>query len=877
MFEERIENSDLNEEMRASFLEYAYSVIYARALPDARDGLKPVQRRILYQMSQMNLYPDRPYVKSARVVGDVMGKLHPHGDSAIYDAMVRLTQEWVQRIPLVDGHGNFGSLDNGPAAARYTEARMAISSVKMCEDLDEDVVDFVPNYDNKLKEPEVLPAAIPNLLVNGSTGIAVGMATNIAPHNLREVVQAAVFLMNNPDCTVEDLMKFVPGPDFPSGGIIIDLEPIKEAYQTGRGIVKMRAKTSFEKVGKKQAIIVHELPYGVGPETVLEKINLANKAGKIQGIAKADDLTDRHSGLNMQILVKNGFNPTAILDRLLKLTPLETSFGINNVALVDGAPKTLGLKEMLKVWIEHRQIVIRRRTEFRLKARQDRLHLVEGLLIAILDIDEVIQVIRSSDDTPEATTRLMTVFDLDEIQAQYILDLRLRRLTKFSKIELETEKAKLEEEIEQLQAILRDPELLKAEVTRLMHETVKEFGTDRRTQLAQIYSGSTSALDQGGAQSNGQKGLSSDLLSNFTATSASTPALKGANKEAKELANLEVQDAPCYILLSATGLIARVVRGAKEEQAKPPMSENRAKNDAITACVKTSTRSKFGVLTSLGRVLTLSAFEVPEIARGENVDLSSIDKNTAGIPKLDRIEITGAQGGADIRQILSLNSGETVVTVIDLTSDTDAKPLAIGTTFGVVKRVKIDELPHDRGGNMHDEWLEITLEDGDTVVGAARAGDEDDLVFITTDSSLLKFPASKVRPQGRSAGGMAGIKLAEGQTVVSFNVLSKAEVEDTVHPPLVLTVAGDNDALPGTQNGFGKLTPYNLYPYKGRATGGVRSQKFLKGQNALIFAWAGPGVARANTANGTPVDWPEIDERRDGSGKLLDAQICCIG
>ena len=417
--DEHIVDIDVSAEMEGSFLEYAYSVIYARALPDARDGLKPVQRRILYQMDQMGLRPDRGHVKSARVVGDVMGKLHPHGDAAIYDALVRMAQPFSLRLPLVDGHGNFGSLDDGPAAPRYTEARMAPAALEMTRSLDEDVVDFVPNYDSSLLQPAVLPSALPNLLVNGAQGIAVGMATNMPPHNLVEVVAAARHLIAHPDATLEELIRFVPGPDLPSGGKVIGLDGIREAYASGRGSFRTRARARVESVSaRKRAIVVTELPYQVGPERVIDKIKDAVNAKKVQGISAVADFSDREHGLRLVIEVKNAFNPEAVLEALYRYTPLEESFGINNVALVDGQPRTLGLRELLRVYVDHRLDVVARRTRHRLGARVDRLHLVEGLLVAIADIDEVIQVIRSSDNAEEARSRLMAIFDLSERQAE---------------------------------------------------------------------------------------------------------------------------------------------------------------------------------------------------------------------------------------------------------------------------------------------------------------------------------------------------------------------------------------------------------------------------------------------------------------------------
>ena len=481
---ENIVETPLNEEMSKSFLEYAYSVIYARALPDARDGLKPVQRRIIYQMGQMNLNPDRPYMKSARVVGEVMGKLHPHGDSAIYEAMVRLAQPFAMRLPLVDGHGNFGSLDDGPAASRYTEARMAQAALGMNANIGENTVDFTPNYDNKLQEPTVLPAAIPNLLVNGGSGIAVGMATNMATHNLGEVVAAAKHLMRHPDATLEELMRYVPGPDWPGGGVIVGRKGIREAYETGRGALTTRSVTHIENVtARKKAIVVTELPFMVGPERVLERISEGVKNRKLDGISGAIDLTDRHNGTRLVIEIKTGFDPNAVLAQLFKHTPLQDNFTINNVALVNGRPHTMGLKEMLQVWVDHRRVVIRRRSEFRRKKALERLHLVEGLLLAMVDIDEVIQVIRSSDDAEAAKTKLIAVFDLDEIQAQYILDLRLRRLTKMSRIELEAERDDLKRRIEELERILASDEALDGVVIDEMDDAVAKYGTPRRTVL----------------------------------------------------------------------------------------------------------------------------------------------------------------------------------------------------------------------------------------------------------------------------------------------------------------------------------------------------------------------------------------------------------
>src|SRR5712691_6465135 len=483
-FEENIVDIDVTDEMRGSYLEYAYSVIYQRALPDVRDGLKPVQRRILYQMSEMGLRPDRPHVKCARVVGEVMGRLHPHSNDAIYDALVRLSQPFVMRLPLIDGHGNFGSPDDSPAAMRYTEARLGPAAMEMVASLDENTVDFIPNYDGSETQPEVLPAGLPNLLVNGAAGIAVGMATNMAPHNLGEVIAAARHLIAHPDADLETLMRFVPGPDLPTGGKIVGLEGIRDAYETGRGVFRTRAAARIEKITpRRTGIVVTELPYGVGPEKVVARIKDLIQAKKLAGIADLKDLTDRHRGLRLVIELRNGFHPEAVLEQLYRLTPMEDTFGINNVALVDGQPRVLGLRELLQIYTEHRIEVVRRRTAFRRAKREDRLHLVDGLVIALLNIDEVIQVIRTSDDAAAAKERLMSVFDLSAVQAQYILDTPLRRLTRYDRLELERERDTLQSEIAELTAILDSEPRLREVVSAELASVSERFATPRRTVL----------------------------------------------------------------------------------------------------------------------------------------------------------------------------------------------------------------------------------------------------------------------------------------------------------------------------------------------------------------------------------------------------------
>ena len=873
---ENIVETPLNEEMSKSFLEYAYSVIYARALPDARDGLKPVQRRIIYQMGQMSLNPDRPYMKSARVVGEVMGKLHPHGDSAIYEAMVRLAQPFAMRLPLVDGHGNFGSLDDGPAASRYTEARMAPAALGMNADIAENTVDFTPNYDNKLQEPTVLPAAIPNLLVNGGSGIAVGMATNMATHNLGEVVAAAKHLMRHPDATLEELMRYVPGPDWPGGGVIVGRKGIREAYETGRGALTTRSVTHIENVtARKKAIVVTELPFMVGPERVLERISEGVKNRKLDGISGAIDLTDRHNGTRLVIEIKTGFDPNAVLAQLFKHTPLQDNFTINNVALVNGRPHTMGLKEMLQVWVDHRRVVIRRRSEFRRKKALERLHLVEGLLLAMVDIDEVIQMIRSSDDAEAAKTKLIAVFDLDEIQAQYILDLRLRRLTKMSRIELEAERDDLKRRIEELERILASDEALDGVVIDEMDDAVAKYGTPRRTVLLdEDEEGNLTPV-----VAHGDDGVSANAMAAARAAAtvssvaadvaAAAKAAKKAGDENATASALQIDDEPCAVMLSATGLIARTSEDAVERWENRSASDGRAKDDQIVSMFRTSTRSSYGLVTSAGRLVLAHVVELPKVSADGPLSV------TGGVKAEELLGMT--ENTDPIR-------GERVIAAIDMPStDDDGQlvPLALGTRNGVVKRWN-RESP-----TTMDSWSVIDLKDDDEVLAAAEARNEDRLVFVSTDSSLLTFEAKNVRPQGRTAGGMAGIRLAEGCSVAAFAVVPDGKVtwnyEEgenglfSASGAVVLTVAGDSEALPGTENGAAKVTPLEMYPTKGRGTGGVRSQRFLKGQDTLILAFVGAYPLHASTQSGAPVELPKPDMRRDGSGTDLSAPIAVVG
>ncbi len=795
--EERIVDIDLRVEMQESFLEYSYSVIYARALPDARDGLKPVHRRIIYQMGEMGLRPDRGHVKSARVTGEVMGKLHPHGDGAIYDALVRMSQSFTLRVPLIDGHGNFGSLDDGPAAARYTEARLAQAAMAMNEGLEEDVVDFKPNYDAQLTEPEVLPAGFPNLLVNGSAGIAVGMATNMPPHNMREVVAAARFLLDNPDASLAQLMRHVPGPDLPTGGIIVGLDGVKEAYETGRGAFKTRAKVSVESVSpRKLGLVVTELPYLIGPEKVIEKIKDGVNSKKLQGISDVTDLTDRSNGLKLVIELKTGFDPQVVLDLLYRFTPMEDSFSINNVALVAGRPQVLGLKALLEVYLEHRIDVTRRRSKNRLGKRQARLHLVEGLLIAILSIDEVIQVIRSSEEADDARAKLRQVFDLSEEQAEYILELRLRRLTKFSRIELDAEAEKLRAEIAELEAILADEATLRSLVSSEMAEVAKIHGDARRTELR-----------------------------NETDDAKPISAARAADVDAG------LADTECVITVTSSGLFTRSAASTPA-----PIDAKRKKHDAVSKRISTSTRSDLGFVLSDGTMHRIHVGDVP--SSGDEFDLA---------------------GAVSVSEFLGLKS-ERFIDVFDL-----ARPqeLLLGTKDGVVKRVAGDY-------PAKDEFELISLKDGDELVGAAAAENAAECFFVCSDSQMLRFDAAALRAQGRAASGVAGINLSPGSRVVFFG--AGAAGDELV----VVTAANSAQSLPGTDAGSVKVSNLSEFPTKGRATGGVRSHKFLRNEDQLYFASVVAASPVALAVDGKPIDLPE-PSKRDASGSSIGSVIASVG
>lgn len=801
--QERIEDVDVVNEMETSYVDYAISVIHARALPDARDGLKPVQRRILYQMQQMGLTPDKPHVKSARVVGDVMGKLHPHGDSAIYDALVRLARPFAMSAPLVDGHGNFGSLDDGPAASRYTEARLTSAALLLTQDLDEDVVDFVPNYDGQYQQPSVLPAAFPNLLVNGTSGIAVGMATNMAPHNPIEAITAAQYLLMHPSATLDELMTKIPGPDLPSGGMIVGLDGIRDAYATGRGTMTMRAKATVEQVGpRRRGIVVTELPYMVGPEQVIQKIKDAVQHRKLDGIRAVHDLTDRANGLKLVIEIKTGIDPDALLRALYRHTPLETNFSMNNVVLVNNQPQTLGLRDLLSVYLDHRLEVTRRRSEFRRTKARERLHLVEGLLIALVDIDEVIAVIRSSDTAEIARQRLMAVFDLSELQAEYILQLRLRRLTKLAQLDLEAERDELQRTIAALDRVLGSPTQLRQLVHDELGATLEQLSVPRRTALLEADGGSTTA--QPGA--------------------------------------LSVADAPCTVVIGTDWSVVRTdpLAPASETGSSSVLTLDTpvslADGQAYRGHFAATTSTAFGVVLRDGSCHRVAVADLPLVP-------SAAIQTHAGLNVASYLGVPPEQ----------------VVGVIPLD-----QVVALGTANGIVKRVTPD-------WPKADTWELIALKDRDTIVAAAPASDADELVFVTRGAQLLRFTAATVRPQGRAGGGVAGIKLQRDDVVLQFAVVR--------HPSntVVVTRTVKTGALPTVDPGLVKCTPYAEFPAKGRATGGVRAHRFVKGYTELSDAWIAATPLVCEDADFRALSPALTYGKRDGSGQEVVDVITAVG
>lgn len=735
-----IYDMDVSEEMSNSFLEYAMSVIVARALPDVRDGLKPVHRRILYTMFTSGMRPDGPYKKSARTVGSVIGKYHPHGDSAVYEAMVRMAQAWSMRLPLIDGHGNFGSLDDGPAAMRYTEARLAPSALLMLEELSEDTVDFVPNYDGTESEPSSLPAMIPNLLVNGSTGIAVGMATNMPPHRLSEVVGLLLILLERPSASDDELMAALPGPDFPSGGTVVLGDGYRSAFLTGQGQVALRAKAEIVDSGRRRSIVFTELPYTVGPEKVISRIKEMSASKRLNGVADVKDFSDRRTGLRLVVECRSGFAPEVLLEDLYRLTPLEENFSINNVALVDGTPEVLGVRAIAGHFLAHRRQVVRRRSQFRLERSRARAHVVEGLMVALSALDEVIAIVRAAKDSEAARSKLSSDLGLSEVQAQAVLDMTVRRLTALERGRLEKEGRGLAREIAALEKLLSSERKLSAEVARELSEISSRFGDERRSLLV------SSVERRSGGRSEADGG--------------------------------DVPDDDCVVLLSPSGELTR-------DPADP--------SGAALFCIETSLRSPVGVVFEDGTVVRLPASDV--------------------------ISGAGSQASA-----LRPSSKGRVVGLCDLR---DGARTVMMTSSGLVKAVLGSAFP-SRG----DVRPVIRLDGSDRLVGACSDlgdGSGSHLVAISSAGRVLRFPSAAVSAKGLSAGGMAGVKLADGDSVIGFGVVQAAA-------PETFAVGMVSDA------GRVKLLQMADVPAKGRGTGGVLGLPFRKGETRLTSAQVGEGL-----------------------------------
>lgn len=779
-------DTPVNEEVSKSFMEYALSVVYSRALVSATDGLKPVGRRILFSMFRDGYTPDKNYVKSARTVGNVMATLHPHGDSSIYDAMGKLAQPWYTNVKYIDGYGNWGDAGGSdPAAARYTESKLDKNALLMLSEIKENTVDMKPNYDGEEEEPVVLPVQFPALVINGTFGLAVGFASRMAPHNPTEVLDATRWLLTHPNADLDKLMSFIPGPDFPTGGQIIGMDAVRSAYETGKGSIKIRATYHVETLGRgKHNIVFTEMPYGSKTTVIKKKLGEGIKLGKLQGIADVNELTDREQGIRLVVETKTGVNPEALVLDIFKNTPLEETFAINNVALVKemingklaDVPKTIGLKEQLEIFIAHRVDVVTRRSQHRKDKRDARLHIIEGMLKALANIDEVIRIIRAATDSSVAQTNLIKKFKIDEIQADYILSIPLRRLTKFDQIELNEEKIKLTGEVKELEKILTDDKVLRAVIGDELNAVRKQLDRPRRSVLV------------GGSLAEHMEEV----------------------KKVSKALTVEIADEPCTISLSAKG---GIVRSASPKRGK-----------GVIATITTTTRGRFVAVTNKGNAYRIDTLHVSEKATSVASVLPS-----------------------------PLAKGEKVITLAGTTvEDGKTAGLAFGTKQGIVK-VQALNWP-----TKTDTFSVISLQDGDEILGARWMEDNTkyDFVFITDDSSLLTFPAEKVRPQGAlTAGGVAGIKIADGAEVIDFSVVSADEKESA----LVVSVSDAGNA---------KFTPYNLYPQKGRATGGVRSLKLLKGESKVAYSTVSTAPMLV-TADGAALENLPVDNRRDGSGKPL--------
>lgn len=746
---DKIEAVDLQVEMARSYLDYAMSVIVGRALPDIRDGLKPVHRRVLYAMYDAGYRPDKGYYKCSRIVGDVMGNYHPHGDGAIYDTLVRLAQHWSLRYPLVDGNGNFGSPGNDPAAAmRYTEARMAPLAMEMMRDIDEETVDFIPNYDGRSQEPVVLPSRFPNLLVNGSAGIAVGMATNIPPHNLREIATGVEWALENPDASSEEtlnaLLGIVKGPDFPTRGIIVGRQGIEEAYRTGRGSIIMRAVVEIEEINKRTCLVITELPYQVNPDNLALKIAELVKDGKIKGIADVRDEGNERLGQRLVIVLRNDATPKIVLNNLYKHTQLQDSFGANMLALVDNVPRTLRLDEFVRHYITHQIEVIVRRTKYRLAEREKRAHILRGYLKALDALDAVIALIRASANSDEARAGLMKLLEVDEIQANAILDMQLRRLAALERQKIIDEYETLMSEIKELTIILNDPAKQRTIIKEELKEIAEKYGDDRRTQ---IVAGDT---------------------------------------------DLSVED-----LIPDQEVVVTITRGgyAKRTRADLYRSQRRGgkgvkgaalkQDDIVEHFFTASTHDWLLFFTNQGRVYRAKVHELPDAGRDAR--------------------------GQHVANLLAFKPDENIASVISIADYSSLPYLVIATKGGIIKKSPLVEYDSPRTGGL----IAITLKDNDEVVAASAMTGKDELLLISKKGMSLRFTADdeSLRPMGRTASGVIGMKFRVGDELLTMSTIRSGENNKS------------NFVLTATDGGFGKRTNLDEYRSQGRGGIGVKAAK----------------------------------------------------
>ncbi|WP_410171673.1 DNA gyrase subunit A [Acetobacterium wieringae] len=745
---DRVKSINIEEEMKTSYIDYAMSVIIGRALPDVRDGLKPVHRRIIFAMSELGLTPDKPFRKSARIVGDVLGKYHPHGDSSVYDAMVRMAQDWSTRYLLVNGQGNFGSVDgDSPAAMRYTEAKMGKITVEMLRDINKETVDFGPNFDESEKEPIVLPSKFPNLLVNGSSVIAVGMATNIPPHNLCEIIDGTVAFIDDPDISIDELMKYVKGPDFPTAGIVLGKSGIKSAYRTGRGRIKVRGKVDVvtTKKGKKQ-IIITEIPYMVNKSKLVEKIAELVKEKKIEGISDLRDESDLKKGMSIIIDLKRDANETIILNQLYKHTQLQETFGVIMLALVNNEPKVLNLKEILFHYIEHQKEIITRRTIFELKKAEARAHILEGLKIALDHIDEVIKLIRAAADGKAAKEQLIERFKLSEIQAQAILDMRLQRLTGLEREKIEEEYKEIMLTIAKLKAILADGQLVLNIIKEELIEIKEKYGDKRRTSF--------------------------DI-----------------DVEDFEIEDL-IKEEEVVITMTHIGYVKRITADNYRSQkrgGKGITALSTRENDFVEHLFTTTTHHYLMFFTNLGKVYRLKAFEIPEGGRTAR--------------------------GTAIVNLLPLEEGEQIATMIPVKEFTADKYLIMATKQGIIKKTDLTEYDTSRKNGI----IAINLREGDELINVRLVEQDEEIVMGTQCGYAIRFNSEEVRPISRTSIGVRGIELREDDVVVGMDIV-KEEL-------FVLCVS---------ENGYGKLSASDLYRPQKRGGKGVQTYKVTKKTGELV-------------------------------------------